>query len=164
MFARFFVVVPIVDLSRCLEAVDGELVLSYVTRAALIILVHAVRLASFVGHCVWQDLRIGVRCLVLSFGAFRALLLLLLLFLLLLLLYFGSCAVSLLVFLVFFFCERSTSPPGGNQVDGLPPALSGAGFAIRGITELQFGAPVDPFHMHLVLSQLHFVVLVEVKI
>ena len=26
-------------------------------------------------------------------------------------------------FIVIFF-KRSTSPPGGNQVDGLPPALS----------------------------------------
>ena len=41
---------------------------------------------------------------------------------------------------------------------------NGAGFAVRGITELQFGAPVDSFHMHLVLSQLHFVVFVELKI
>ena len=27
------------------------------------------------------------------------------------------------VVLVFIVCDRSTSPPGGNQVDGLPPAL-----------------------------------------
>ena len=27
------------------------------------------------------------------------------------------------VLLALFACDRSTGPPGGNQVDGLPPAL-----------------------------------------
>ena len=36
------------------------------------------------------------------------------------------CHVVLVWRVVFtlFTCDRSTSPPGGNQVDGLPPALS----------------------------------------
>ena len=33
-----------------------------------------------------------------------------------------SISVFLLGFVVI--CNRSTGPPGGNQVDGLPPALS----------------------------------------
>ena len=35
-------------------------------------------------------------------------------------LFSGSVCVC---FFVFVACDRSTSPPGGNQVDGLPPAL-----------------------------------------
>ena len=34
-----------------------------------------------------------------------------------------ACIVFLFVFMCLFACNRSTSPPGGNQVDGLPPAL-----------------------------------------
>ena len=46
----------------------------------------------------------------------------------------AACFVAVVFFVVrllrsmfllpLIVCERSTSPPGGNQVDGLPPALS----------------------------------------
>ena len=40
---------------------------------------------------------------------------------------------------------------------------NGAGCAVRRINELQFGATIDPFHIHLILIYLHFVVFVELQ-
>ena len=57
--------------------------------------------------------------------------------------YVARCAVvrgcSLFVFvfaICLFACDRSTSPPGGNQVDGLPPALGR--FSSRGLFRREF--------------------------
>ena len=36
-----------------------------------------------------------------------------------------SCSVGFICCVCLFACNRSASPPGGNQVDGLPPALGG---------------------------------------
>ena len=74
-------------------------------------------------------LRVHICCLVRSFTLCSVLLLLLSLFLFLLLLLLMSFACfrdRSCYFLDWYpFLKRSTSPPGGNQVDGLPPALSG---------------------------------------
>ena len=46
----------------------------------------------------------------------------------------ANCLGTVVSFVYFRVCvgwDRSTSPPGGNQVDGLPPALSR--FAVPGV-------------------------------
>ena len=54
---------------------------------------------------------------------------------------FGYVLFRLVVLLrsLRFWLGRSTSPPGGNQVDGLPPAL--LLICIAGTAEPQFGHP-----------------------
>ena len=46
------------------------------------------------------------------------------------------CVLSACLGFFVSLCRRSTSPPGGNQVDGLPPALSR--FGPRGVFNREF--------------------------